>query len=121
MLVVSAASKPSDDELVVLIAVLREENLALKANLVRLVLALGNVVTPTQQNVGDLRNYAKLVKLSLIALVDGTKVPSQESESMPRINRMPGDGVLWHPNPVPPGWDIEEGLDPDDPQYRDLP
>jgi transposase len=36
MLVVSAASKPSDDELVVLIAVLREENLALKAKVAEL-------------------------------------------------------------------------------------
>jgi transposase len=36
MLVVSAASKPSDDELVVLVAVLREENLALKAKVAEL-------------------------------------------------------------------------------------
>jgi hypothetical protein len=89
-------------------------------NLVRLMLAQGSVEAPAE-NISDLRNYAKFVKLSLIALVDGADIPSLESESVPRVHRIPGDGELWHPNPIPPGWDSEDYLDPDDPRYQDLP
>ncbi|WP_143448912.1 hypothetical protein [Kineosporia sp. A_224] len=64
---------------------------------------------------GDLRNYAKYVRLSLHALIDGSEIPPDEIP--PRLERS-RDGGHWHPTNVPPNWAAEADLDPTDPQYR---
>ncbi|MEY9860557.1 hypothetical protein ABH935_006194 [Catenulispora sp. GAS73] len=76
-------------------------------------------VTPGK-TVGDLRNYAKFVKLSLIALVEGTELPKNEGQKHPHLASS-GDRAQWHPSHIPPDFDDEATLDPHDPQFRPLP
>lgn len=91
-------------------------------NLVHLVLTLTDDQTEvTDGNVRDLRNYAKFVKLSLIALVDGTEIPKNKGPEVPFVQRAYGDGATWHPTSIPANWDDESSLDPNDPHFRQLP
>ena len=82
--------------------------------------ANGSVVTPGK-TVGDLRNYAKFVKLSLIALVNGAELPQNDGQECPILKRIPGDGALWNPTHITQARLDEDTLDPLDPQFRPLP
>ena len=70
-----------------------------------------------ERTAGDLRNYAKFVRLSLRALVDGEPLPVAGHNPYPQLTRGP-DGVQWHPSAVPNLWQDESDLDPMDPQFR---
>lgn len=90
-------------------------------NLVHLVISLANNPDTSDGNLRDLRNYAKFVKLSLIALVDGTEIPRTDGPEVPFVQRAYNDGSTWHPTHIPANWDDESSLDPFDPHFKPLP
>lgn len=91
-------------------------------NLVHLINSLTDDVNePTNGNLLDLRNYAKFVKLSLIALVDGTEIPHTDEPQVPFVQRAYNDGSTWHPTHTSANWDDESALDPLDPHFNSLP
>lgn len=76
-------------------------------------------VTP-ERTVNNLRNYAKFVKLSLIALVDGTELPKNEGHAHPYLG-ITMDNSLWYPSHMTPEYMEESNLDPNDPHFKPLP
>ncbi|MBR7833632.1 hypothetical protein KDL01_10175 [Actinospica durhamensis] len=68
----------------------------------------------------DLRNYAKVVMITLSRYMDGKPVPKLRADEYPRFSRQAEDKASWGPSDFTSmlEWDSEELIDPGDTRYR---